>query len=319
MTQIFVNLKRFDVPRDLGGICPSTNPGRWIGEVIAESVGLGLGRKDGLQVVFLLPEALILPARETLASIGPEQTSGISLGCQGVYRENVAPGKNFGAFTTFLPAAAAVNLGCTWTIVGHSEERRDRTSTMREYDPTLAASPRRCVRAARAVSQLMNAEASCALEAGMSVLVCIGESAEEKGDGSPKEQRSRTMSVLRRQIEASLRGHAEHGSSPNIVVGYEPIWAIGPGKTPPGSEYIAFVSDFIKRTTQRIHGFTPRVVYGGGLKRENAGEIAAVRSVDGGLVALTRFIPPVAFEPHGLAEIVEVYLAGRRRHEDTSL
>ena len=70
MSLIFVNLKRFEVPRDLGGICPVDDPGEWIEYVIEQSVGLKLGSLDPseLQLIYLLPEALILPAVGRLRS-----------------------------------------------------------------------------------------------------------------------------------------------------------------------------------------------------------------------------------------------------------
>ena len=94
----------------------------------------------------------------------------------------------------------------------------------------------------------------------------------------------------------------------SVVVAYEPIWAIGPGKVPPSSEYIAYVSSYIKQRVQEAHGFTPPVVYGGGLKEENAGAIAGIPSIDGGLVALTRFTGEIGFDPDGLKGIVDRYL-----------
>ena len=70
MRLIFVNLKRFEVPRELGGICPMDDPGEWIAYVIEKSVGLELGTLDPseFRLIYLLPEALILPAVRKLHS-----------------------------------------------------------------------------------------------------------------------------------------------------------------------------------------------------------------------------------------------------------
>jgi len=93
------------------------------------------------------------------------------------------------------------------------------------------------------------------------------------------------------------------------VIGYEPVWAIGPGKTPPGKEYISFVSSFIKEVIQDELGFDPVVVYGGGLKVENAGMLSSIETVGGGLVALTRFTGEIGFEVEGLKRIIEEYIS----------
>ena len=79
----------------------------------------------------------MLGAAEKLASFPAQETRSINLGCQGVFREDITPGGNFGAFTTNRPAAAAKNLGCTWTIIGHSEERRDKLGIIARYDPAV--------------------------------------------------------------------------------------------------------------------------------------------------------------------------------------
>lgn len=93
------------------------------------------------------------------------------------------------------------------------------------------------------------------------------------------------------------------------MIGYEPIWAIGPGKTPPGKEYISFVSNFIKDTVKNEFDFEPTVVYGGGLKVENAGMLAQIDTIDGGLIALTKFTAEIGFSVKGLSEIINQYLA----------
>lgn len=308
LREIFVNLKRFDVPRRLGGICQSEDPRAWVEWIISESVRGGLGRLSGMELTFLLPEGLILEAARRLASFPAQETRSINLGCQGVFREDVAPGGNFGAFTTNRPAAAAKNLGCTWTIVGHSEERRDKLGVIAKYDPDVLQNMAQQRKAKSAVDALINEEILRALDAGLNVLVCVGETAEEKGEGDFPAQKPRIEEVLRAQLATGLKEVAGKLDGRKIVLGYEPIWAIGPGRTPPGEDYIGFVSAFIKQTVKEIHGFDPTVVYGGGLKEENAGMIARIPAIGGGLVALTRFTGEIAFEPEGLIRIVGKYL-----------
>ncbi len=312
MQHIFVNLKRFDVARSLGGLCDFDSPKDWIEWVIEESVGYGLGGMESVKLTFLLPEALIGPAVGKLAAYPAQLTQSIEIGCQGVYREDIKPGVNFGAFTTNRPAAAAKALGSKWAIVGHSEERKDKLGIIEEFIkecPGFSPPPQA---AADTVSRLISRETVAALEAGLATLVCIGESAQERGEGMFEEQQGRIKAVLARQLELSLDGVQSWVGKRQVVIGYEPIWAIGPGKTPPGPDYIAFVAAFIRETVQKLFAFTPVVVYGGGLKEENAKTICSLDSIGGGLVALTKFSGQVGFYPADLKKIVDECISGRR-------
>jgi triosephosphate isomerase len=310
MRQIFVNLKRFDVPRSAGGLCPLEEPAIWIESVISETIEQGLGaHPEKLRLVYLLPEGLLVTAANCLKSYPKNRMQGLSIGCQGVHWEDVQPGKNFGAFTTSVPAKAAANLGSRWAIIGHSEERRAKLQVMNAYDPDIKEVLERQVRANRAVDQLVRAEVDCALGAGLKVLLCIGETAEERGGGDFEEQKTGIREVLQSQILNGLQNAAEAVRDGKVVIGYEPVWAIGPGKTPPGKEYIAFVSDLIKQTVREKTGAEIPVVYGGGLKEENAAMIAGIETIDGGLVALTRFTGEIGFDVQGLKGIIDRYLA----------
>jgi triosephosphate isomerase len=241
-----------------------------------------------------------------LRSYAPDKTAALFIGCQGVFREDVAPDANFGAFTTNRPAAAMRNLGCDWALIGHSEERHDKLGMIAKYDPAVLSEAKQRARAQQAVDELLNAEVRAALNAGLQVLLCVGETAAERGDGEFKEQKPRIEAVLRSQLENGFRGIAALDGQ--VAIGYEPIWAIGPGKTPPGAEYIDFVAGFIKQAMLELYGFKPRVVYGGGLKAENAGMIGSIPTVAGGLVALTRFSGEIGFYPEELRIIIDKYL-----------
>jgi len=304
---IFVNLKRFDVPKTKGGICPVDNPGEWIKWVIEETVKFELGKLDGLKITYFMPESLIIRAVNVLSGYRHDEVKSIRIGCQGVYRENVTEGGNFGAFTCNLPAAAARNMGCTWSIIGHSEERKDKLGIINNYDQSSVEDWEKYKKAKKTVDHIMNQELSCAMEEGLNVLLCVGETLEEKGEGSLEEQKTRTREVLKSQLESSLRGIGEKLQGKKLVIGYEPIWAIGPGKTPPGKDYIGFVSEYIKEVVEEMHGFEVPVVYGGGLKEENAEMLSQIDTIDGGIVALTRFTGDIAFEPEGLKNIIHEY------------
>lgn len=308
MNDIFINLKRFDVPREKGGVCPSDNAKEWIEEVVAKSVELKLGSLDDVNVVYFVPEALIIPAQEKLASYPQSDRKNLHVGCQGVFRNNIEPGKNFGAFTTNMPAASAYQMGCRWSIIGHSEERRNLQEIIGAFEPDWNAADDTRKRCATASDGIIHQEVLSALKQGMDVLLCVGETAEERGEGSFEEQQPRIRETLRAQLARCLDGVTDCLDGRKIAIGYEPIWAIGPGKTPPGKEYIGFVSGFIKETVKELCGFEIPVVYGGGLKEANAAEIASVDTIDGGLVALTRFTGEIGFFVEDLKIIIDKYL-----------
>ena len=297
--QVFVNLKRFDIPRTMGGVCPSGDPAEWISGVIERSVELGLGASPDLALTYLLPEALILPARSTLDRLPSDRRSSLALGCQDVYREDVSPGGNFGAFTANLPATAAVNLGCSWSMIGHSEERRDKLGVIEAFHEGASANPA----AHEAVDGLIGAEVSAALRVGLNVLLCIGEAQSQRAD---------VGKVLERQIALGLGSHREEAAGGRIAIGYEPVWAIGPGRTPPEADEIGRIAEHVERISKDQLGVTVPVVYGGGLKRENAAGIASQKAVSGGLVALTSFSGEIGFDPEGLDGIIDCYREGAR-------
>ncbi len=313
MVEFFVNLKRFDIPRALGGICPYDNPVQWIRSVAEELVALGVGQTDDYSLVFLLPESLVVPFSEALRNTPETETRALSYGVQGVFREDVAKSGNFGAFTSNLPASAAVALGSSWAMVGHSEERLDKSQTLSRLVERLAGSAAgnggSDAEAATAaiVNELVAEEAVAAARVGMNVLVCVGETADERGEGPLENVADRVRAVLDRQLEPLSDAWTRVEPGVRLTIGYEPRWAIGPGKTPPDAEYIGFVGDHIRATLERSLGLAPFVVYGGGLKRENAAQIAGIASVEGGLIALTNFTGEIGFTPDGLAEIISAY------------
>ena len=195
-------------------------------------------------------------------------------------RADVAPGVNFGAYTTNRPAASMKALGVTSTIIGHCEERADKLGILQEAGVTDTA----------AVNRLLNKEIKCAVSQGMTVTYCIGEKAEE---------REYWQDVLAEQLSVGLEG-VDTGK---VIIAYEPIWAIGPGKTPPGADVIAPIARFIKEKTNGMP-----VVYGGGLKQDNAAMLASIPEIDGGLIALTRFQGEIGYYPEEYLEIIRIYM-----------
>ena len=127
-------------------------------------------------------------------------------------------------------------------------------------------------------------------DAGLTVLYCIGETSEEQ---------PRWEEVLGEQLDAGLDGVDRS----RVVIGYEPVWSIGPGKTPAGKDYITRIARFVKERTGGMD-----VVYGGGLKADNAEMLASIEEIDGGLIALTRFQGEIGFYPEEYLEIIRLYL-----------
>ena len=276
MKHIFLNLKRFDVPVAYGGVNRIAELKDW-GGYIVRNTQEALKRYDPEEVEFVqyFPEAHLLNAVAARCEGSP-----VEVGCQSVYRMNTAVGGNFGAFTTNRPVSAMLAMGVNAAIIGHCEERNDKMGILAEAGVTDT----------KAVNRILNQEIKLAVENGMKVLYCIGEKDTEL---------DRWDEVLREQLEVGLAGVDKS----KVVIGYEPIWSIGPGKTPAGREYIQKIARFVKEVTGGIP-----VVYGGGLKVDNAEMLASIPEIDGGLIALTRFQGQIGFYPDEYIEIIRTYL-----------
>lgn len=305
MNYIFVNLKRFDVNKKLGGICLSGDPKLWIEDIIKDTVESGLGEISDINLIYMLPEGLIISALNILNKYNKKQRQNISIGCQGVHMENIRKGGNFGAFTTFKPAAAVKNIGAEWVVIGHSEERRYLENIFSIYDENAANE--KYENTVQAVNSIINKEVLCALESGLNILLCVGETSLEKGNGSIDEQMKNVEKVLSRQVRDGLKNIKEAKKDCKIVFAYEPVWAIGPGKTPPDADYIKEVGELIKKSVKGYLDEYYPVIYGGGLKEDNAKEIAGIDLIDGGFIGLTKFTDPIGFNVNELKTIIEKY------------
>ena len=276
MKHIFLNLKRFDVPAEQGGVNRIAPIQKW-GSYIVENTQQALKKYDASEVEFVqyFPEAHLLNAVSARCENSPVQ-----IGCQSVYRMNTAVGGNFGAFTTNRSVSAMKAMDVNYTIIGHCEERNDKMGILAEAG----------VVDTKAVNRLLNQQIKLAVSNGMKVLYCIGEKDTEL---------DRWDEVLKEQLEIGLDGV----DKTQVVIAYEPIWSIGPGKTPAGKDYITKVARFVKEVTGGID-----VVYGGGLKVDNAEMLASIEEIDGGLIALTRFQGEIGFYPDEYIDIIQTYL-----------
>ncbi|MBT2133617.1 triose-phosphate isomerase [Croceibacterium sp. LX-88] len=185
----------------------------------------------------------------TLIHASRKEASLIGIGAQDCH---AAEG---GAHTGDISAAMLKDSGAGFVIVGHSERRAD-------HGETDAA---------------VKAKAEAALAAGLSVIVCVGETEAQRDSGEAE-------SVVASQLQGSLpRGE---GVADRITVAYEPVWAIGTGRTPT-IEDIATMHRSIRARLGEAYGETGaqvRILYGGSVKPENASEILATEEVGGALV-----------------------------------
>lgn len=158
-----------------------------------------------------------------------------------------------GAHTGDTSASLLADLGCSYVIVGHSERRADHRET----------------------DEAVKSKAEAALKAGLTAIVCVGETEAEWESGQ-------TENVVGRQIDGSM---PSGGTVSSVIIAYEPVWAIGTGKTPSLND-IGTIHDFIRARAQASHGLNDslRILYGGSVKPSNAAEILAIEGVDGALV-----------------------------------
>jgi len=279
MKHLFLNLKRFDISPANGGVNRLASMSGWAETIVKETQDhLRAYAEDEVQFTMYFPEAHLLKAAETKNAGSP-----IRLGSQSVYRQDTATGGNFGAFTSLRTAHAVKELGCESTIIGHCEERTAKMSL-------LAMAGVNSTTAANVTNTVLNAEIKAAQAAGLTVLYCIGEKSEEQ---------SAWQQVLGDQLDQGLSGV----DKTRVVIAYEPVWSIGPGKTPADQPYITKIAKFVKERTGGIP-----VVYGGGLNQNNAKMLAGIDEIDGGLIALTRFSGEIGFYPEEYLEITKLYL-----------
>jgi triosephosphate isomerase len=189
------------------------------------------------------PATLLARASAVLAG------SGIALGAQDCHP------LASGAHTGDLSAEMLADAGASAVIVGHSERRIDHGES----------------------DALVNAKAEAAHRAGLTAIICVGETDKERRLGS-------TLEVVGRQLKGSLPQGAQ---ASNTVIAYEPVWAIGTGLTPTPAD-VAEVHNFIRKELGRLvgdkEGSRFRILYGGSVKPANAGELLSVANVNGALV-----------------------------------
>jgi triosephosphate isomerase len=221
---------------------------------------LDQGDTDRVEVVICPP----FTALRTVETLIQSDRLPFGLGAQNVHWESA------GAFTGEVSPPMLAALRVAYVIVGHSERRQ-------LFDET---------------DETVNEKVRAVVAAGMAPILCVGETLQERDVGATEDR-------VAGQIRAGLRGLGEADAA-NLVVAYEPIWAIGTGRvaTPDqAQEAIAFVRALVGDRSKDAAERT-RVLYGGSVKPDNAPETMAQPDVDGALVG------GASLDPKGFAEIV---------------
>jgi triosephosphate isomerase (TIM) len=208
---------------------------------------------------------LCAPFTALEACVAAVEGSGVRVAAQNMHQGDT------GAYTGEVSAPMLVELGVRGVVLGHSERRRDNCETDRALAEKVPA----------------------ALEAGLEPILCVGESEDEREAGE-------TQRKLRHQVQEALE-RVDDGRLADVVIAYEPIWAIGTGRvatTEQAQEAIAFIRALVgDRSEEAATGV--RVLYGGSVKPDNAADLLAQPDIDGALVG------GASLDPDGLAEIVE--------------
>ena len=204
-----------------------------------------LVKNDDVDVVYCVPAIDIVPVVEAVKG------SNVQVGAENMYFEES------GAYTGEISAAMLVDAGVKYVIIGHSE-RRD---YFKEDDA------------------LLNKKVKKAIEAGLTPILCCGESLEQREMGV-------TMDWIRFQIKSDLVG-VTADQFKDIVIAYEPIWAIGTGKTATteqAEEVCKGIRECIAEMYDQATADAVRIQYGGSVSAANATELFAQPNIDGGLV-----------------------------------
>ncbi len=225
--------------------------GNWkMYKTVAESVALVKSLKPLVSDV-KGREIIVCPPFTALSAVKAEiKGSDIKLGSQNIFYEEE------GAFTGEISPLMLKEL-CTYTIIGHSERRQYFNET----------------------NETVNKRIKIALKHGLKPIVCVGEKLEERESGKTKD-------VVKSHVKNGLSGLSKQDMN-NVIIAYEPVWAIGTGKTaaPEQAEEVhVFIRKLIKDMFDEKTAQAIRILYGGSVKPSNIKELMAKENIDGGLI-----------------------------------
>ena len=230
---------------------------------LIEGIAAGMGKNDETDVLVAPPFTTLAAVRQAIGK------SRIFLAAQNMYHETS------GAFTGEVSGRMLQEAGCTHVILGHSERRTIFHETSQDVDQKV-----------KAASVL-----------GLIPIVCIGETLEERESG-------KTFDVIKQQLDESLHNcKVDQLLLPSTILAYEPVWAIGTGKTATpdqAQEVHAFIRKWIEESFNLGTSNQVRILYGGSAKAENIQELMAQPDIDGALVGgaslkADAFVPMIRF------------------------
>jgi len=241
--------------------------GNWkMNKTIQEAIDVAIGLKRKFYT-FSEADIVICPAFTALKSVSDKIVdSSIMLGAQDIYWEEK------GAFTGEVSPDMLKDAGCRYVIVGHSERRHIFAETDEEVNKKLRA----------------------VLKHGMIPIMCIGEDVEERDAGM-------TFEVLEKQLTRDLRDISNEEAM-RIIIAYEPIWAIGTGRTATpqqAQEAHRFIRQFVEGLFDKEVSLKTRIQYGGSVKPDNIAQLMVQDDVDGALVG------GASLDVNSFAEIVQ--------------
>lgn len=225
-------------------------------------------------------EVVVAPSFVALSSVSRALVgSNMTMSAQNFHWEDK------GAFTGEISAEMLLDAGCDYVIVGHSERRQLFSET----------------------DEMVNRKVVAALSAGLISIMCVGETLSEREKGE-------TFSLIERQLTTGLKGVSIKDPQ-DIVIAYEPVWAIGTGKTAtPGQaqEVHLFIRGILRKIFNDV-AEEIRILYGGSVKPENIDELMTESDIDGALVGgaslkADSFARIVKFKVPGMAKDTEHYL-----------
>jgi triosephosphate isomerase len=213
-----------------------------------------LNNLKSAEIDFGKVDVLVAPPFTTLSlARGLLSDTAILLGGQNAHWEES------GAFTGEISAPMLKEAGCTHVIIGHSERRTHFFET----------------------SEMVNRKAVAVLEAGLVPIICIGETLQER-------EEHKTFDVIREQLSESLGSFCQkHVLPQNLIFAYEPVWAIGTGKTATpqeAQEVQAFIRSWLKQSFDTDTSEAVRILYGGSVKPDNIRELMTQPDIDGALI-----------------------------------
>lgn len=221
------------------------NTNRGSARKLASAIAAALGPTSSVEVVVFPPFPYLVEVGESLGR------AAVELGAQDLYHEAD------GAFTGEVSASMLRDCGCRWVLAGHSERRH----VLGESD------------------SMINRKMIAALQAGLSTILCIGETREQREAGQ-------TDQVNARQLTAGL-GNVSAEQMKRVVIAYEPVWAIGTGLTATPEDAQA-AHEAIRARLARLFddqvAARTRIQYGGSMKPANAAGLMKMADIDGGLI-----------------------------------